>query len=384
MQNKIITFNKPLYLGSEKKLIDRIYGSQKISGNGKISNLCIDEFKKKFNIKYSLLTPSATHSLELAALLINIKKGDEVIMPSYTFVSTANAFALRGAKIIFVDINSETMNIDENLIEKFITKKTKAIVVVHYAGISCDMKKIMNVAKKKKICVIEDAAQCIDSYYKKQQLGTIGDIGVFSFHETKNITSAGEGGLIIFKSKRMFSKAQIYQEKGTNRTNFFKGKIKKYSWIDLGSSFLMNEISAGYLLQQIKNIKKITNKRLKIWNYYFLKLNFLQKKKLISLPKVPKYAVHNGHIFYIKLKNAQERQKIIQFLKKKNIHAVTHYEPLHSSLAGKKYGKFRGKDLHTTAESKKILRLPMYFELNEIQQKKIINTIKSFFIEKRN
>ena len=282
-----ILFNKPPYTKNEEKYILEAIKSPKISGDGKYCNLCMNWFEKNLGCKRALLTPSCTHALEMAAILINIKPGDEVIMPSYTFVSTANAFVLRGAKIVFVDIKPDTMNIDESKIENAITEKTKAIVPVHYAGISCEMDKIMKIAKLYKLWVIEDAAQGIMSKYKEQYLGTIGHLGAYSFHETKNITSGGEGGLLIINDERFIERAEIIREKGTNRSQFFKGMVDKYTWIDIGSSYLMNEISAAYLWGQLEKVNEIIKNRLKTWNFYYKNLKKLEDDGLIELPKIP-------------------------------------------------------------------------------------------------
>ncbi|RXK13600.1 dTDP-4-amino-4,6-dideoxygalactose transaminase [Halarcobacter mediterraneus] len=375
----LINFNKPTIIGTEQKYILTSMQKNKISGDGYFTKLCQNWFNKKLNAKLTLLTPSCTHSLEMAALLLDIKKGDEIIMPSYTFVSTANAFALRGAKIIFIDINADTMNIDESRIEDAITQKTKAIVVVHYAGVSCEMDTIMEIANKYNIFVVEDSAQAIMSKYKDTYLGTIGHIGTYSFHETKNLTSAGEGGLLIINDNRFKKRAEIIREKGTNRSQFFRGEIDKYTWVDIGSSYLLNDISAAFLWGQIQNAKLITKNRLNTWSIYYKNLKILEKQGYLKLPFIPKECIHNAHMFYIKLKDEKTRFNLIKFLRKNGIESCFHYIPLHTSTAGKKYSKFVGEDIHTTKESKKILRLPLYFELSERDTMYIIERIKTFF-----
>ncbi|MBI4646850.1 MAG: dTDP-4-amino-4,6-dideoxygalactose transaminase [Bacteroidia bacterium] len=326
----------------------------------------------------ALLTSSGTHALEMAAILADIRNGDEVIMPSYTFVSTANAFVLRGARIVFVDIRPDTMNIDENLLEKAITSKTRAIVVVHYAGVACEMDRIMQICQKNNLILIEDAAHGVYATYKEKYLGTIGDIGCFSFHETKNYIS-GEGGAILLNKAAFVEKAEIIREKGTNRSKFFRGQVDKYTWIDIGSSYLPSEINAAYLFAQLENADLINNNRLKTWNMYFNELIPLKEKNLIELPFVPDNCRHNGHLFYIKTKNLEIKTSLIKYLKENEILAVFHYIPLHSSPAGIKYGIFNGIDKWTTCESEKILRLPLYYNIEKDNIKKIISCIYSFF-----
>jgi dTDP-4-amino-4,6-dideoxygalactose transaminase len=377
----MIPFNKPCYVGNEEKYVLESIRSNKISGDGRFSKKCQKWFEEKLNCKKALLTPSCTHALEMIAILIDIKEGDEVIMSSFTFVSTANAFVLRGAKIVFVDIRLDTMNIDEKKIEKAITKKTKAIVPVHYAGVGCEMDTIMNIAKKYNLFVIEDAAQGMMSSYKNRPLGTIGDFGAFSFHETKNYTSAGEGGLLIINDDRFVERAEIIREKGTNRSQFFRGMVDKYSWVDVGSSYLMNDVSASYLWGQLEKADEINNFRLKVWQKYYDGLKELEEKDLIKLPIVPNDCIHNAHMFYIKVKDLKTRTSLLEYLKKNNISSVFHYIPLHSSPAGKKFGRFNGKDEYTTKESEKLIRLPIYYGLNDEKLLFITKTIKKFFIK---
>lgn len=379
MDKKKIPFNKPTYTGNEDKYVLDVIKNTRISGDGKYCSLCMDWFEENLSCKKALLTPSCTHALEMAAILINIKPGDEVIMPSYTFVSTANAFVLRGAKIVFVDIRPDNMNIDESKIEKAITEKTRAIVPVHYSGVSCEMDKIMKIAELYKLWVIEDAAQGIMSKYKEKFLGTIGHLGAYSFHETKNITSGGEGGLLIINDERFIERAEIIREKGTNRSQFFRGMVDKYTWVDIGSSYLMNEISAAYLWGQLEKINEIIKNRLKTWNFYYKNLKKLENDGLIELPRIPNNCIHNGHMFYIKTKNLDERQKLINFLKEKGILSVFHYIPLHSSPAGKKFGRFHGKDEYTTKESERIIRLPLYYGIKQEELSFIISNIFKFY-----
>ncbi len=377
----MILFNKPPYTGNEDKYILEAMKNSKISGDGHFGKKCQSWFENKLNCKKALLTPSCTAALEMAAILLDIKEDDEVIMPSYTFVSTANAFVLRGAKIVFVDIRQDTMNIDETKIEQAITDKTKVIVPVHYAGVGCEMDTIMDIAEKYNLFVVEDAAQGMMSTYKGKPLGTIGHLGAFSFHETKNYTSAGEGGLLIINDERFVDRAEIIREKGTNRSQFFRGMVDKYSWVDVGSSYLMNDVSAAYLWGNLEKGDEINNFRLKSWQLYYDGLKELEKKGFIELPIIPKECVHNAHMFYIKVKNLETRTKLIEYLKQNNIMAVFHYVPLHSSSAGLKFGHFNGADEWTTKESEKLVRLPMYYGLN-IEDIKHINTnIKGFFNE---
>ena len=375
-----IPFNKPCYTGNEDKYVLQAMRSSHMSGNGPFGQKCEKWFEEKLGCKRALLTPSCTHALEMAAMLIDIKPGDEVIMPSFTFVSTANAFVLRGAKIIFVDIRPDTMNINENLIEQAITKKTKAIVVVHYAGVSCNMDKIMKIAKKYNLFIIEDAAQGMMSFYKDKPLGTIGHLGTYSFHETKNYTSAGEGGLLIINEENFIERAEIIREKGTNRSQFFRGSVDKYTWVDIGSSYLMNDVSAAYLWGQLEKAKEILEYRLNAWEFYYKKLKKLEDDGYLELPIIPKNCKHNAHIFYIKVKNEKIRNKLLNFLKQNGILATFHYIPLHTSPAGRKYGEFRGKDVYTTKESSRLIRLPLFYGIKKEEQLFIVKNIKKFFL----
>ena len=353
-----IPFIKRLIFKNQSTNLLKVISNSNFSGDGPFTKDC-HKWLENYYGKKSLLTTSCTHALEMAALLCGIKKGDEVIMPSYTFVSTANAFVLRGAKVVFVDIKPDTMNLDESLIEDAITKKTKAIVAVHYAGISCDMDKLMKIKKKYKLFLIEDAAQAIGSTYKNKKLGTFGDFGCLSFHETKNI-HCGEGGALIINNQRFFELAEVIREKGTNRSQFYRGKVDKYRWISMGSSYLPSEFNAAYLLPQLNKLDIITKKRKKLWSRYY---QILSKHKAIGLPSLPGYSSHNGHIFYIKLESHEQRKRLISYLYNKGINASFHYIPLHESRKCKIYNRFNGSDNYTTKESQKLLRLPMYYDL---------------------
>ena len=374
-----IPFNKPPYTGNEEKYVLESIKSSKISGDGEFTKKCHKWFEEKLQCKKALLTTSCTHALEMAAILLDIKEGDEVIMPSYTFVSTANAFVLRGAKIVFVDIRPDTMNIDETKIEEAITSKTKVIVPVHYAGVACEMDTIMDIAKKYNLFVVEDAAQGMMSTYKGKALGTIGHLGAFSFHETKNYTSAGEGGLLIINDDRFVQRAEIIREKGTNRSLFFRGMVDKYSWVDVGSSYLMNDVSAAYLWGNLEKADEINQNRLNTWQKYFDGLKELENKGCIELPKIPDGCIQNAHMFYIKVKDLEERTALLDYLKRNDIYAVFHYVPLHSSEAGLKFSLFSKEDIYTTKESDKLIRLPMYFGLDNKDIEKIIYKIKIYF-----
>ena len=375
----MIVFNKPPYTGNEEQYVLESMSSSKISGDGDFTKKCHKWFEGKLQCKKVLLTTSCTHALEMAAILMDIQEGDEVIMPSYTFVSTANAFVLRGANIVFVDIRPDTMNIDETKIEAAITDKTKAIVPVHYAGVSCEMDTIMQLADKYNLFVVEDAAQGMMSTYKGKQLGTIGHFGTFSFHETKNYTSGGEGGLLIINDDKFIQRAEIIREKGTNRSLFFRGMVDKYSWVDIGSSYLMNDLSAAYLWGNLEKADEINQNRLITWNSYYVGFKELKEKGLIELPIIPKDCIHNSHMFYLKVENLEERTAILKYLLENDICSVFHYVPLHSSKGGVKFGRFSGNDKFTTKESERLIRLPMYYGLNENELGKIVNTVIKFF-----
>ncbi len=374
----MVGFNVPIFIEESIKCIREVANKRKICGDGEFTKKCSEWMEKKFNSPKVLLTTSCTSALEMAAILLDIKKGDEVIMPSYTFVSTADAFVMVGAKIVFADVNPKTMNIDEKAIEDAITQKTKAIVVVHYAGISPDMDNIMSIAKKHNLKVIEDAAQGFMAKYKDKYLGTIGDIGCYSFHETKNY-SMGEGGAISINDPKLIERAEIIREKGTNRNKFFRGEIDKYTWVDYGSSYLPSELNCAYLYPQLERAEEINNKRLDSWNYYKENLKDLEEQGKITLQFIPNYSKHNAHMFYIKAENLEERTKLIKHLKDNGVQAVFHYIPLHDSPAGKRFGIFNGEDKYTTLESEKLVRLPMYFDLTRDEQNKVIKEIKTFY-----
>jgi len=374
----MILFNIPPYIGKEDKYIKQAIDSRKICGDGQFTKKCNEKFEKITGAKKVLMTTSGTSALEMAALLADIKPGDEVIMPSYTFVSTANAFVLRGATIVFVDIRPDTMNIDENLIEDAITEKTKAIVPVHYGGVACEMDTICDIAKRHNLVVVEDAAQGVMSFYKGRALGSIGDFGCYSFHETKNY-SMGEGGAVLVNHEKNVERAEIIREKGTNRTKFFRGQVDKYTWVDLGSSYLQSELNCAYLYAQIENPDIINNDRLQSWNTYYELLTPLKEKGCIDLPVVPEGCVHNAHMFYIKTKDLEERSKLIAFLKENGIGAVFHYIPLHSSPAGQQFGRFHGEDKYTTKESERLLRLPMCYGLEKKDIEYVVSKIKEFY-----
>ena len=379
MYNKImnVPFNKPFCAKKEKQYIEDCINSGKISSCGKYTDLCEKWFFSKYK-KNTILTISCTAALEMAALLINIQKGDEIIMPAFTFVTTATAFVLRGGTPVFVDINANTLNIDENLIERAITRKTKAIVVVHYAGVACNMDRINKIAKKYNLYVIEDAAHSINAKYKSLPLGTIGDIGCISFHTTKNITS-GEGGAIFINNRYFLKRAEIISEKGTNRKSFMLGKTDKYTWCDIGSSFKPSEINAAILYSQLDDLSKIEQKKLNIWNKYFSFFKKYEEKGYIKRAVIPSYCKHNAHIFYILFQEIEQRNMFIKFLKANGIEAVFHYVPLHTSPAGKKYGRFVGSLENTCKISDTIVRLPLFYDLTDEQLKYIFKVIDNFF-----
>lgn len=375
----MISFNVPPFTGNEIKYIQEAVAAHKICGDGQYTKKCNAWLEEKTGTSKALLTTSCTHATEMAALLLDIKEGDEIIMPSYTFVSTADAFVLRGAKAVFVDIDPKTMNINADLIEDAITEKTRAIVPVHYAGVACDMDKIMQIAKLHNLAVVEDAAQGVMSTYKGQALGTIGDFGCYSFHETKNY-SMGEGGAILIKNPDMAEKAEIIREKGTNRSKFFRGQIDKYTWVEAGSSYLPSDMNAAYLWAQLEMAETINQNRLESWNHYYDALKDLAAAGKIELPYVPEGCQHNAHMFYLKAKNLEERSKLIAYLKENGVLAVFHYIPLHTAPAGKEYGRFHGEDIYTTKESERLVRLPLYYNMSECDQEKVIELVKKFYI----
>ncbi len=374
----MINFNVPPYTGKEMEYIKQAVENQKICGDGPFTKKCNEWIEKKTGTTKCLLTPSCTQATELAALLADIKEGDEIIMPAYTFVSTADAFVLRGAKPVFVDIRPDTMNIDETKIEAAITDRTRAIVPVHYAGVACEMDTIMDIANRHHLFVIEDAAQGIMASYKGKALGAIGDFGCYSFHETKNL-SMGEGGAILIKDAKYIEDAEIIREKGTNRSKYFRGQIDKYTWVNYGSSYLPSDMNAAYLWAQLELAQKITDVRLARWNQYNELLQPLKQRGILELPTVPEGCIHNAHMYYIKTKNIEERTRLIDFLKENGILAVFHYIPLHTAPAGIRFGEFRGEDVYTTKESERLLRLPMFYTLTEAEVEYIVGKVKEFY-----
>ena len=374
----MIPFNVPPCVGSEEKYIAEAIANHKLCGDGEFTKKCNAKLEEMTGTSKALLTTSCTHATEMAAILSDIKPGDEVIMPSYTFVSTANAFVLRGATVVFVDIRPDTMNIDETKIEEAITEKTKAIVPVHYAGVSCEMDTIMEIARKYNLKVIEDAAQGIMSTYKGRPLGTIGDYGCFSFHETQNI-SMGEGGALLIADPANIENAEIVREKGTNRSKFFRGQIDKYSWVEAGSSYLPSELNAAYLWGELESADKIYEDRMNTWNYYDKALKKLEETGKIECPVIPDGCVHNAHMYYIKAKDLEERTRLLAYLKENGVAAVFHYIPLHSAAAGIKYGRFSGEDKYTTKESERLLRLPLYYGMKEEDREKVVKCVEAFY-----
>lgn len=374
----MINFNVPPYTGNEIEYMREAIGNQKICGDGPFTKKCSEWIERQTGTAKCLLTTSCTHATELAALLADIKPGDEVIMPSYTFVSTADAFVLRGATAVFVDVRPDTMNIDEKLIEAAITERTRAIAPVHYAGVGCEMDTIMDIAKRHNLMVIEDAAQGIMASYKGRPLGTFGEFGCFSFHETKNF-SMGEGGALLIRDEQYIETAEIYREKGTDRSKFYRGQVDKYRWQNYGSSYLPSDMNAAYLYAQLELADEITQARIDRWNQYRELLAPLAEAGKIELPYVPEYCTHNGHMFYIKTKGMEERAGLINFLKEKEIMAVFHYVPLHSAPAGMKFGRFHGEDRYTTKESERLLRLPMFYKLTADEVEYITDQVKAFY-----
>lgn len=374
----MINFNVPPFTGKETEYIMEAVKAQKICGDGQFTKKCNSWLEEKTGAVKALLTTSCTHATEMAALLADVKPGDEVIMPSYTFVSTADAFVLRGATPVFVDIRPDTMNIDEKKIEAAITDKTVGIVPVHYAGVACEMDTIMDIAKRHNLWVIEDAAQGIMSTYKGKALGTFGEFGCFSFHETKNY-SMGEGGAILIRDKEKIEDAEILREKGTNRSKFFRGQIDKYTWVNQGSSYLPSDMNAAYLWAQLEMAEKINDYRLSIWEQYRRELTPLAEAGKIELPTVPKDCVHNAHMFYIKAKDIEERSALIGHMKENGVLTVFHYIPLHTAPAGLKFGRFHGEDKYTTKESERLVRLPLYFGLKEEEVSYICDKVREFY-----
>lgn len=374
----MIGFNVPAFTGKELEYVKESIENHHICGDGEFTKRCSAWMEEHYGAQKVLLTTSCTHALEMAVLLCDIEPGDEIIMPSYTFSSTAAAAVMHGAKLVFVDIRPDTMNLDERLIEDAITERTKAIMPVHYAGIGCEMDTILAIAKKHHLKVIEDAAQGVQAYYKGQALGTLGDFGCYSFHETKNYTM-GEGGALVIKEEAYNEKAEILREKGTNRSKFFRGQIDKYTWVDSGSSYLPSDMNAAYLWAQLELAEQMNEDRLASWNYYDGALKELAKEGRIEQPFVPEYAKHNAHMYYVKAKDIRERSALIQFLKEQGVQTVFHYIPLHSAPAGEKFGRFHGEDRYTTKESERLLRLPMYYQMTESDREYVVEKIYEFY-----
>ena len=374
----MINFNIPPNVGNELDYVKQAIDSHKICGDGQFTKKCNAWLEERFDCQKVLLTTSGTTALDMAALLCDLQPGDEVILPSYTFSSTATAFVLAGAKLVFVDIRPDTMNIDKNKIEGAITSRTKVIVAMHYAGVACEMDTIMDIARRHNLKVVEDAAQAVMSTYKGKALGTIGDFGCFSFHETKNY-SMGEGGALLINKPEYNERAEILREKGTNRAKFFRGQVDKYTWVDFGDSYLPSELNAAYLWAQLEQADEINNNRLATWNTYYDALKYLEETGKLELPHIPTECTHNAHMFYVKLKNLEDRTKFIAYLREHEVQSVFHYIPLHSAPAGQKFGHFHGEDVFTTKESERLARLPMYYGLSNENLNLVIETVKSFF-----
>ena len=374
----MINFNIPPYTGKEMEYMKQAVENKKICGDGPFTKKCNQWLEERFHAQKVLLTTSGTTALEMATILCDLHEGDEVILPSYTFSSTATSVVLTGAKLVFVDIRPDTMNIDETKIEDAITDKTKAIMVVHYAGVACEMDTIMDIAKRHNLKVIEDAAQGVMSTYKGRYLGTIGDFGCYSFHETKNY-SMGEGGALVINNPEYNEKAEILREKGTNRAKFFRGQVDKYTWVDYGSSYLPSDLNAAYLWAQLEKADEINENRLQSWNRYNEAFLELAEAGKIELPTIPDGCVHNAHMYYVKLKDLEERTKFIAYMKEAGVQCTFHYIPLHSAPAGQKFGIFSGNDERTTSESERLVRLPLYYQFSEEDRDKVITCIKNFF-----
>ena len=374
----VIHFNIPPFIGNELEYIREAVESKKISGDGQFTKKCNAWLEHRFQAEKVLLTTSGSTALDMAAILCGIQPGDEVILPSYTFSSTTNAFVLAGAKLVFVDIRPDTMNIDETKIEEAITERTRVIAPVHYAGVSCEMDTIMDIAKRHHLKVVEDAAQGVMSTYKGKALGTIGDMGCYSFHETKNY-SMGEGGAILVNDPAYVEKAEILREKGTNRARYFRGQVDKYTWVDFGDSYLPSEINAAYLWAQLEKADEINQNRLDTWNIYHDAFMSLEEEGKVRLPVIPEGCTHNAHMFYLKCRNLEERTALISYLKEQGVQAVFHYVPLHSAPAGLKFGRFNGEDVYTTSESDKLVRLPLYYGLAEEDRQTVIEAVNRFY-----
>lgn len=374
----MIPFNVPPYTDDEIEYLRQAVDSHKICGDGEFTKKCSAWMENRFQAQKVLLTTSGTSALDMAVLMCSVRPGDEIILPSFTFSSTANAAVLAGAKLVFVDIRPDTMNIDETKIEAAVTSRTKAIIVVHYAGVACEMDTIMEIARRHGLMVIEDAAQGVMSTYKGRPLGTIGDFGCYSFHETKNF-SMGEGGAIVINDQRYNEAAEILREKGTNRSKFFRGQVDKYTWVSFGDSYLPSELNAAYLYPQLLRSEEITRDRLESWKHYYEALEPLAEQGKIELPFVPEGCTHNGHMFFLKCRNLQERTAFISFLKEHGVYSVFHYIPLHSAPAGLRFGRFHGEDVYTTRESERLVRLPMYYRLSKEDLDTVIRTVRAFY-----
>ena len=374
----MIPFNIPPYVAESSAYIAQAIQSRKICGDGEFTRRCNEQLEAITGAPKALLTTSGTSALEMAAILLDIKPGDEVIMPSFTFVSTANAFVLRGAQIVFVDVKSDTMNLDPQCVRAAVTDKTRAIVPVHYAGVCCDMDELQAIADEHGLAIVEDAAQAVTSLYKGRPAGAMSSVGCFSFHETKNF-SMGEGGAVLLNDPAMIERAEIIREKGTDRSRFYRGQVDKYTWVDIGSSFLPSELNAAYLWAQLLRADEINNDRLNSWNEYWEAFQPLARSGALELPTVPEGCVHNAHMFYIKAKDLAQRTALINHLKSRDILAVFHYVPLHSAPAGQKFGRFEGEDLYTTSQSDRLLRLPLYFGLTREDRQAVINAVREFY-----
>ncbi|MCI6582604.1 MAG: dTDP-4-amino-4,6-dideoxygalactose transaminase [Oscillospiraceae bacterium] len=374
----MISFNVPPLVGTEFEYVKDAIDSHKICGDGKYTKKCNEWMEKTFNAQKVLLTTSGSTALDMALLMCDLKPGDEVILPSYTFSSTANSAVLAGAKLVFVDIRPDTMNIDEKKIESAVTDKTRVIIAMHYAGVSCEMDTIMDIARRHNLKVVEDAAQGVMSTYKGRYLGTIGDFGCYSFHETKNY-SMGEGGAVVINNSAYNEKAEILREKGTNRSNFLRGQVDKYTWVDFGDSYLPSEMNAAYLWGQLEKANEINDNRLKTWNRYYNAFKTLEESGKANLPVIPEDCKHNAHMFYVKLKDISVRTQFIEYLKKHGVYSVFHYIPLHSAPAGEKFGRFSGEDEYTTRESERLVRLPMYYGITDDDVEKVIRVTMEFF-----
>lgn len=373
-----IPFSKPTEVGAERKYLEQALSAGRLSGDREFSCRCSERLIQLIGVSGALMTPSCTHALEIAAILLGLEPGDEVIMPSFTFTSTANAFVLRGVRIVFVDIRPDTLNLDETLVEEAIGPRTKAIVPVHYAGVACEMDALLAVAGRYGLWIVEDAAQAIGASYKARPLGSFGQLAAFSFHETKNL-QCGEGGALLINDANFFARAEIIREKGTNRSQFFRGEVDKYNWVDLGSSYLLGELPAAFLYAQLQRLEEVATDRLRVWEQYRRRLTGLEQKGHVELPVVPVHCSHNAHIFYVKLTDGSMRDRLLRFLKERSIGATFHYVPLHNAPAGRKFGVFCGEDRYTTKESRRLLRLPLYYRMTGDDVDHVCDVIERFF-----